>query len=104
MANLVRRGCDLAILPSAAQCVLARTPDVGGSRCGLSFDQHRPPRIIGMPGGDDREAAFASGRVVSRFCFCAAPAECGGGGLDLGAEEHTVRGLLPGVPARVSAL
>src|ERR1700691_2279956 len=104
MANLVRAGCDPAILPFAAQRVLARTPDVGGRGGRLSSDQHRSPRTVGLSRSDDHEAAFASGRMVCRFCFCATPRPRGIRGLDLGAKEHAVRSLLSGLSAHVSAL
>src|ERR1700728_294531 len=104
MANLVRARCDAAILPSAAQRVLARTPDVGGYGRRLSSDRHRSPRTVGLPSSDDHEAAFASGRVVCWFCFCATPRPRGIRSLDLGAKEHAVRSLLSGLSAHVSAL
>ena len=40
------------------------------------------------PGGDDRAAPFAARRVAGGLRFRPAPGMRGGGGLDLGAEEH----------------
>src|ERR1700683_1791112 len=104
MANLVRAGCDPAILPFAAQRVLARTPHVGGRGRRLSSDQCRSAHTVGLANSEYYEAACASGRVVCRFCFCATPRAGGIRGLDLGAKEHAVRSLLSGLSAHVSAL
>ena len=44
-----------------------------------------------------------AGRVAGGLRFCAAPGVRGSGGVDLGAEEHALGGLLPGRGARLPA-
>ena len=56
------------------------------------------------PGGDDRPAPVAARRVAGRLRLCPAPGLRGGGGVDLGAEEHALRRLLSGGRAHLPAL
>ena len=94
-AHLVRSRGHAAVLPAAPHGVLGGAPPVGRRGGRLPPGEHPSPRRGGLPGGGDHAAAGAPRCVARRLHLRPASGERGIRCLDIGAEEHALRRLLP---------
>ena len=106
VANLVRHPCHgyAAILPPAAQRLLARAQAVGRCHARLSSGQYLPARHGGPLGGVDPSPPGGPRRVPGGGDLRLASGAGGIGGLDHGTEEHAFGRVLLGGHAELSPL